>query len=397
MSAVDLRIDSKYKIGRKIGSGSFGEVYLGLNIITGQQVAIKLEPINTRHQQLEYEFRVYSILKGNIGIPTIWWFGKTEQYTAMAMDLLGPSLEDLFCYCGRKFSLKTVLLLADQLIARVEYIHSRSFLHRDIKPDNFLMKRHSNLVTMIDFGLAKKYRDFKTHVHIPYRDNKNLTGTARYASINTHIGIEQSRRDDLESLGYVLLYFCRGSLPWQGLQAETKEEKYQRIRDTKINTPLEVLCKGLPKEFVTYMCYTRQLAFTEKPNYTFLRKLFRDLLTRLGYQYDYVFDWMLLKYRKKAASASPTTATALSPNPFPASAHQSASTPYRSTRSAAPAAPAYHSPYYSVCPPASPVLMRMRSPVVQPSDDVNVSNETAACLSKHTLLKPMNHPSTAER
>nr|AAA21545.1 casein kinase-1 [Schizosaccharomyces pombe] len=307
---VDIKIGNKYRIGRKIGSGSFGQIYLGLNTVNGEQVAVKLEPLKARHHQLEYEFRVYNILKGNIGIPTIRWFGVTNSYNAMVMDLLGPSLEDLFCYCGRKFTLKTVLLLADQLISRIEYVHSKSFLHRDIKPDNFLMKKHSNVVTMIDFGLAKKYRDFKTHVHIPYRDNKNLTGTARYASINTHIGIEQSRRDDLESLGYVLLYFCRGSLPWQGLQADTKEQKYQRIRDTKIGTPLEVLCKGLPEEFITYMCYTRQLSFTEKPNYAYLRKLFRDLLIRKGYQYDYVFDWMILKYQKRAAAAAAASATA---------------------------------------------------------------------------------------
>ncbi|WBW71038.1 serine/threonine protein kinase (CK1 family) Hhp2 [Schizosaccharomyces osmophilus] len=320
MSVVDIKIGNKYRIGRKIGSGSFGQIYLGLNVVNGEQVAVKLEPLKSRHHQLEYEFRVYNILKGNIGIPIIRWFGIVNNYNAMVMDLLGPSLEDLFCYCGRKFSLKTVVLLADQLISRIEYVHQKSFLHRDIKPDNFLLKKHSNVITMIDFGLAKKYRDFKTYVHIPYRDNKNLTGTARYASINTHIGIEQSRRDDLESLGYVLLYFCRGSLPWQGLQADTKEQKYQRIRDTKINTPLEVLCKGLPEEFISYMYYTRQLSFTEQPDYNYLRRLFRNLLIRKGIQYDYVFDWMILKYQKRAAAAAATSANAnnanLTPNPY---------------------------------------------------------------------------------
>lgn len=152
-------------------------------------------------------------------------------------------------------------MLADQMIQRIEYVHSRSFLHRDIKPDNFLMglAEESNIVYLIDFGLAKKYRDVKTHVHIPYRENKNLTGTARYASINTHLGIEQCRRDDLESLGFVLMYFNRGSLPWQGLRAPTKKQKYQKISDKKVATPVAELCKGLPQEFATYLNYCRSL------------------------------------------------------------------------------------------------------------------------------------------
>jgi serine/threonine protein kinase len=153
-------------------------------------------------------------------------------------------------------------------------------------------------VFIIDFGLAKKYRDHKTHIHIQYKDNKNLTGTARYASINTHLGIEQSRRDDLEALGYVLLYFCRGNLPWQGLKAATKMQKYDRISEKKMTTTVEQLCKGFPNEFVQYLNYTRSLRFEDKPDYAFLRKLFRDLFVREGYQMDYVFDWTIKRIQE---------------------------------------------------------------------------------------------------
>ena len=166
--------------------------------------------------------------------------------------------------------------------------------------------KRANQVNIIDFGLAKKYRDPKTHLHIPYRENKNLTGTARYASINTHVGIEQSRRDDLESLGYVLMYFLRGSLPWQGLKAATKKQKYEKISEKKMTTPIEVLCKGYPPEFVTYFQVVRSLRFSDKPDYSYLRKLFRDLFIREGYQYDYVFDWTILKYQQTQALTRPS-------------------------------------------------------------------------------------------
>ncbi|NP_001398810.1 casein kinase I isoform X1 [Mus musculus] len=297
---MELRVGNKYRLGRKIGSGSFGDIYLGANIASGEEVAIKLECVKTKHPQLHIESKFYKMMQGGVGIPSIKWCGAEGDYNVMVMELLGPSLEDLFNFCSRKFSLKTVLLLADQMISRIEYIHSKNFIHRDVKPDNFLMGlgKKGNLVYIIDFGLAKKYRDARTHQHIPYRENKNLTGTARYASINTHLGIEQSRRDDLESLGYVLMYFNLGSLPWQGLKAATKRQKYERISEKKMSTPIEVLCKGYPSEFSTYLNFCRSLRFDDKPDYSYLRQLFRNLFHRQGFSYDYVFDWNMLKFMR---------------------------------------------------------------------------------------------------
>lgn len=307
--ATDLRVGGKWRLGRRIGAGSFGDIYIGININTNEEVAVKLESMKTKHPQLIYESKIYRYLNISpngqpvVGIPKVRWFGQEGEYNVMTIDLLGPSLEDLFNFCHRRFSLKTVLMLADQMIQRIEYVHSRSFLHRDIKPDNFLMGlgKEANIVYIIDFGLAKKYRDHKTHVHIPYRENKNLTGTARYASINTHLGIEQCRRDDLESLGFVLMYFNRGSLPWQGLRAATKKQKYQKISDRKVSTPINELCRNYPPEFATYLRYCRSLRFDDRPDYAYLRGLFRDLYLREGFADDSIFDWTLMKNNDGAA------------------------------------------------------------------------------------------------
>jgi len=268
---------------------------------TVQELAIKLESIKSKHPQLLYESKLYKILAGGVGIPNVHWYGVEGDYNVMVIDLMGPSLEDLFSFCNRKFSLKTVLMLADQMVNRVEYVHAKNFIHRDIKPDNFLigLGKKANQVHIIDFGLAKKYRDPKTQQHIPYRENKNLTGTARYASVNTHLGIEQSRRDDLEAVGYVLMYFNRGTLPWQGLKANAKKEKYEKIMEKKMSTPIEVLCKNFPGEFVTYLNYCRSLRFEDRPDYAYLRRLLKDLFFRESYQYDFIFDWTILNYQSK--------------------------------------------------------------------------------------------------
>ncbi|KAI9354357.1 CK1/CK1/CK1-G protein kinase [Zopfochytrium polystomum] len=295
-----------YKVGKKIGEGSFGIIYEGVNIINNQPIAIKFEPRKSDAPQLRDEYRTYKILAHSVGIPNVYYYGQEGLHNILCMDLLGPSLEDMFDLCNRRFSVKTVCMAAKQMITRVQTVHEKNLIYRDIKPDNFLIdpfgvvSNHSpqnphsaSQIYMVDFGMAKLYRDPKTKTHIPYREKKSLSGTARYMSINTHLGREQSRRDDLESLGHVFMYFLRGSLPWQGLKAATNKQKYEKIGEKKQTTPIKELCDGYPEEFSLYLRYVRDLKFEEQPDYDYLRGLMNKVLVRNGEVDDGVFDWMI--------------------------------------------------------------------------------------------------------
>ena len=278
-----------------LGKGSFGSIYIGTNKKTGEEVAIKVEQASDEISQLKIEYKAYKILEGGYGFPKVYDFYEDKRKNVLIMEMLGPSLEKLFNQRKKKFSLLTVIMIIEQILYRLEYIHSKNLVHRDIKPDNFLIGKGNNnkLIYVIDLGLSKKYRENKTGLHIPYRDGKYLTGTARYASINTHLGVEQTRRDDIEALGYMMIYLIKGHLPWQGMVNSNPEKKYDKIKDLKIKIKLEELCQGLPKETVKFIQYARDMRYDDKPNYSYLRGLLRKIAFKNGLKMDYnKFDWV---------------------------------------------------------------------------------------------------------
>ncbi|KAK2592913.1 hypothetical protein QQS21_009381 [Conoideocrella luteorostrata] len=342
---MKIMIKDKYRVDYRIGKGGFGLVYegtffvgrlcscsdvdlIGTDTRTGEKVAIKLmhhrEGHRERGDMLEDEANTYRALSGGVGVPQVLWFGRQDDYYVLVHTILGPSLEDLLNYCGRRLSLKTVLLIADQAISRIQYIHSKGFLHRDIKPENFLMGvgRQGNTLYTIDFGLVEDLRG--ADAHRQQKKGRPFGGTRRYATLNNHnglgtfknpnnmsrsepcansIGVEQSWNDDLESLGYVLVYLARGKLPWQGLRAASKKEKDELIKEKKNNIPVESICQGLPQEFVEYIKYTRSLAFNTKPDYHLLRYRFRSLFKSEGFVYDNVYDWTEKRFYEMQSQA----------------------------------------------------------------------------------------------
>ncbi len=288
----EILINDRFVVNKIIGKGSFGEVYLGFDKSSSNLVAIKLEH-KDKKKMLHHEYNIYSGLSFNnkIKIPKVYWFGKEGDYNVLVMDFLGNPLEKLFTICGRKFSIKTTIMIAIQCLELMEMLHQSNHVYRDIKPENFLVGTGKNrhYVHLIDFGLAKKFKN-KDNIHAKMIKGKKLVGTARYASLNSHYGNELSRRDDLESLFYMLVYFLKGSLPWMAAQGKTREEKYGNILKIK-EKAIKCITKNLPREFDYYFKHVRSLKYAEKPNYLYLRKLFFDIAKRFNIKLDYIYDW----------------------------------------------------------------------------------------------------------
>ena len=288
---TQILLFKKYNLLKNIGGGAFGTIFLGENVFTKENVAIKIEERKTQKSSLEREAYILYTLKGP-GLPEVISFGRTKRYNILIETLLGRSLYQIYNDYDKKFTLKDVCMLAIQMLERLEYIHSKNYIHRDIKPHNFLVSlKNESQIYLIDFGLAKKYKSERGN-HVKFAMTKHITGTPRFCSINAMRGVEQSRRDDLESLSYLILYFLIGSLPWQGLKITSRPQRFKEITRLKKNLKVESLSEKIPQEIILFHKYTRKLGFTENPKYEYMKKLFHSVLNKYGYINDKKFSWI---------------------------------------------------------------------------------------------------------
>jgi len=285
----------RFSFGDPLGKGGFAFVFAGWDNLTNEPIAIKVENSErknaSRSIKKEYRFAL-KLHKGGCMVPKPIWCGKSQDRRVMVMKQLGDSLSNYFKLCGKRFSAQTTMSLAIELISILEAVHDIGLLHRDIKLQNFLTAYRNNTKFYIcDFGLSDYYLNDENETHISLTKGHSRYGTVRYASMNNHKGYAQSRRDDLESLGFVLLYAARGNLPWQSIRDEDRREKWTKVFEMKRNTRIEDLCENLPRVFVTYMERVRELKFEERPNYDELRQLFRDEYDKQGFTRSTKYDW----------------------------------------------------------------------------------------------------------
>jgi len=295
---------SKYKVEKLINKSEFSCVYKGINIISKESIAIKIENRSAMNNILESEAYILFMLKG-IGIPNFISYGKNIKYNILVEELLGLSLNDIskLKKIKNRFPIKDICMIAIQGLDRLEFIHSKNIIHRDIKPHNFLIgRKDEKIIYLIDFGFAKKYKSSRTGKFIKFSNLRKLFGSMAFSSINANSGYEQSRRDDLESLGYMLIFLAKNNLPWMNIGImKNKKEEANEICKLKKRTEIENLCEGLPEEFRDYINYCRKLEFEQDPNYKYLRYLFSLVLTKNNQKNDLHFFWI-----NKKNSKSPT-------------------------------------------------------------------------------------------
>ena len=307
---LDFEADDLFKINenytillnKKLGSGSFGQIYQCLNTKTNEILACKIESINELKPQLYHESKILLLMKNCTGFPTCYDFILTDQDKILIMDYLGPNLDTIMNKLPsdnniKKFTTKTSLMIMIQAIERLKSLHEKGIIHRDIKPENFVIgpKNKERIIYLIDFGLSKKISNDKILPTI--KADRNIIGTMRYISMNTHQGYEQGRRDDLESLFYIIIYFIKGELPWQNIKCKTRQEKYNKIFEIKKKVTEDgELVEDLPLEMKKILEYILGLNFAETPNYLMMKKAIELILNKLNYSNDLQFDWYNLDF-----------------------------------------------------------------------------------------------------
>lgn len=290
----DVVIGRRWKLGKKLAAGSFGEVVEAIDMLSGAEVAIKIQIGN--ELLLATEREVYSAIwshsKNFIGIPRVYGLNESQGEDYIVMDRLGTSIWEHQIKCGGRFSLKTTLMIGIQALSRLETIHDADFVHRDLKPDNMVMGRNDDqTLYFIDFGLSKRYRDGGTKEHYNYsKECSGLTGSLLFAPLNSHNSVRQTRRDDLESLGYVLVYMFQGSLPWADVNFKLHRLKEAKVCLMKQTAGLEVLCCGIPS-LVAYFRTVRDMKYEDIPDYEGLKNLFKEHMKQKKIIDDGAFDW----------------------------------------------------------------------------------------------------------
>ena len=283
-------IFGKYKLIKLIMKGTFDSVYLGINIINYKLFAIKIE--NRFASFLQEEAYILYNLKGP-GIPSVISYGHFGKYNILVQTLLGKSLEKIWNDNSKKLCIKDICMIAIQTLDRIQYVHSKNYLHRDIKPGNFLVGYPDNSqIYLIDFGNSRKYRSSRTGKHIQSFRINRIFGTVLFLSMNVLKGNQSSRKDDLESLGYMYIFLAKGKLPWSKIKITTLEEVLNKTFEIRINTSIDILCKDLPEEMILYVKYVENLLFDEEPNYNYLKKLFINILHKIGEKNDNMFSWV---------------------------------------------------------------------------------------------------------
>ena len=278
-------IFGKYRIIKNIEKNENLQIYEGKNFITDELITIKFEQKKELKKKgiLEIESYYCNYLKSQ-GIPVIKEIGYYENNIVSIQPKLGLTLSKLFNKYYGFFKIKDIAMIAIQILERIKYIHSKNILCCDINPNNFSLGtgRQQNIIYMTNFNSAKKYRYKNTLEHIKYKItyNNNFIGNYIFASINTLRGVESGRRDDLESLGYMLIYFLKGSLPWEYVKGVNTSEKRRKIYQTKKNYNLDELCAGIPEEFKLFLNYVKSLTFLEDPDYNYCFSLFYGILKK---------------------------------------------------------------------------------------------------------------------